>query len=283
MRIRASALLLCLILLAGCGSSGGGLQGPKIGAAKSFSLAAFSPAAAVRPGVPTTVRFHIEQPSGGALTKYKTGGGPHTGVHLILVRRDLSAIIHRHPAIGPDGTISQSVTFPSPGPWHVLVDAYPNLGPNFQPNFQLTRNIRVSGAYKPKPLPPFRAADTVNGDRFTLSVPKRLRSLRPSFFSATVKDAAGRPVHFTAWYGALAHAIFFREGNLAYFHTHVCGPGAPNCTSNLGAAAKITGRSKTPGKLRVGVLLPAPGTWRMFLQARVHGTIVTAPFTLKVS
>lgn len=283
MRIRVSALLLCLVLLAGCGSSGGGLQGPKIGAARSFALDGFSPTGTVRAGVPTLVRFRVRQPAGGTLTRYKRGPGPHTGVHLIFVRKDLAAIIHRHPPIAPDGTIAQKVTFPSPGPWHVLVDIYPALGPNVQPNFQLTGTVRVGGAYTPRPLPPFHASETVGGEHFTITLPKHVRALQPAFFEVRVRDAAGRPTHFSPWYGALAHAIFFHAGSLAYFHTHVCGPGAPNCTSNLGAASKIKSRSSTPGKLQVGVLLPSPGRWRMFMQTKVGGVIRTAPFTLTVS
>ncbi len=31
------------------------------------------------------------------------------------------------------------------------------------------------------------------------------------------------------------------------------------------------------------MLVPAPGTWRLFLQTKVDGRVVTAPFTLKVS
>jgi YtkA-like len=34
-------------------------------------------------------------PSGKPLTQYKTGPGPHTGVHLIIVRDDLAYIIHQ--------------------------------------------------------------------------------------------------------------------------------------------------------------------------------------------
>jgi hypothetical protein len=32
----------------------------------------------------------------------------------------------------------------------------------------------------------------------------------------------------------------------------------------------------------VGVLVPAPGTWRLFLQTKIGGRVVTAPFTLDV-
>ena len=94
-------------------------------------------------------------------------------------------------------------------------------------------------------------------------------------------DPSGRPARFTPWFGALAHAIFFRAGSLDYFHTHVCAPGASGCTSVLGAT-KVTGSSTTPGKLTVGVLVPAPGRWRLFLQCRVNGRVITAPFTLTV-
>ena len=99
--------------------------------------------------------------------------------------------------------------------------------------------------------------------------------------NATVVDPAGRPVKFVPWYGALAHAIFFRKGSLDYFHTHVCSPGATGCTSILGGARAV-GSSSRPGRLNVVVLVPLPGTWRLFLQFQANGKILTAPFTLRV-
>jgi hypothetical protein len=89
-------------------------------------------------------------------------------------------------------------------------------------------------------------------------------------------------VSFVPWFGALAHAIFFHQGSLDYFHTHVCGVGAANCTSVLGAT-RIAGRATAPGKLTLGVLLPVPGTWRLFLQLKLGGRVITAPYTLKVT
>jgi hypothetical protein len=44
----------------------------------------------------------------------------------------------------------------------------------------------------------------------------------------------------------------------------------------------VTGTSATPGKLTIGVLVPVPGTWRLFLQCQVNGRVLTAPFTLTV-
>jgi hypothetical protein len=200
-------------------------------------------------------------------------------VHLIFVRRDLSTIVHRHPPIAADGTFTDEITFAAAGPYRVVIDAYPANGP--QTNFQLFTTMTVSGTYTPQPLPPLRTTQVVGGYRFTLHGTPHLRAIEPAFLRFTVTSPSGKPATFTPWYGALAHAIFFRRGTLDYFHTHVCAPGATGCTSTLGAT-KVTGSSSTPGKLDVGVLVPVPGEWRLFIQCRVAGHVLTAPFTLRV-
>jgi hypothetical protein len=238
----------------------------------------------VRPGTPVTIAFTVMQPDGKPLTRYRTGPGPHTGVHLIIVRRDLGYIIHKHPPIAPSGQLTQSVTFPAPGPYRVLIDLYPNI-PGGQPNFQLFTNITVAGRYTPIKLPPFKPNFAVDGYHFALVPPAnpKVHAIQAQFIHVDVTDPNGTPTRFVPWFGALAHAIFFREGSLDYFHTHICAPNAPNCGSLPGvAASRVTGHA-TPGKLTVGVLLPIPGTWRLFLQLRQGSKILTAPFTLKVS
>ena len=273
------ALLLLALLAAGCGGSSGGSGFPTIQAARTYSLADFRPARPLQPGKPVTISFRIRQPNGTPLTQFKRGPGPHTGVHLIIVRRDLSTIVHRHPPIAKDGTISERVTFAEPGPYRVVVDAYPANGP--QRNFQLFGALRVAGKYTPKPLPAPGASADVDGFRVTLHGKPDLHAIQAAFLKATVTDPDAKPATFTPWYGALAHAIFFRKGSLDYFHTHVCAPGATGCTSALGGST-VTGSSTTPGKLTIGVLVPAPGTWRLFLQTKVDGHVITAPFTLVV-
>jgi hypothetical protein len=277
MKLRLLCLLAC-IALTGCGSGSSGPQTPSIQAAHTFRLADFRPAAKVQPGKATTVSFAIEQPNGKPLTDYKRGSGPHTGVHLIVVSDDLSTIVHRHPPVGADGKLRQSVVLPRPGKYRVVVDAYP-AG---QLNFQLFSTIDVAGPASPKPLPPFSRTGEVDGYRFVLHGNPRLHAVQAAFLTMTVTDPQGRPARFTPWYGALAHAIFFRQGTLDYFHTHVCAPGVSGCTSILGST-QIKGTSSTPGKLRVGVLVPVAGTWRLFLQTRADGRVLTVPFTLEVT
>ena len=273
-------LLACcaVVLVSGCSSSSHPTIGP-IGAARTYSLSRFAPVLIAHPGL-ARLTFTIRQPSGAALVDYKRGAGPHTGIHLIIVRRDLGVIIRRHPPVAANGQVSETVDFPTPGPYRVLVDAYP--GAKGAPrNFQLHTNLRVAGRYRPQPLPPFAARQRVNGYTVTLRAPKQIHPIEATTLTAKVTDPSGKPVVFHPWYGALAHAIFFRQGSLDYFHTHICGPSTPGCTSIFGGA-KVTGRPAGPGKLNVGVLLPVAGTWRLFLQFRDRGRIVTAPFTLRV-
>jgi hypothetical protein len=275
----AIPIVAIVALLAGCGGGGSGTkQGITIQPARSYSLE-LTPTTA-RAGKATAFRGRIVQPDGTPLKAFKHGSGPHTGVHLIFIRRDLSTIVHRHPPIGADGTFTDDIVFPDAGPYRVVVDAYPANGP--QTNFQLFASVRISGTYSPQPLPPLKTVQVVDGYRFTLHGTPHLRAIEPAFLRFTVSAPDGKPASFTPWYGALAHAIFFRKGSLDYFHTHVCAPGASGCTSALGAA-KVTGTSTTPGTLTVGVLVPLAGEWRLFLQCRVNGKVVTAPFTLHVS
>jgi hypothetical protein len=273
-------LLACcaVVLVAGCSSSSRPTVGP-IGPARTYELSGFQPKRVLAPG-PTPLSFTIRQPSGKPLTDYKRGAGPHTGIHLIIVRRDLGVIVHHHPPVAANGRVSETVNLPTPGPYRVLVDAYP--GAKGAPrNFQLHTDLHVGGAYRPQPLPPFAARQTVGGYTITLHAPKQLHAIEAATLKAEVTDPSGKPVVFHPWFGALAHAIFFRQGSLDYFHTHVCGPSTPGCTSVLGGA-KVVGRPAGPGQLNVGVLLPVAGTWRLFLQFRDRGRIVTAPFTLQV-
>jgi hypothetical protein len=278
MRARLLMLTFATLLASGCGGSSSSV--PTIAPAHTYALVGFKPAVPATANTPTTVSFAVRSPDGRTLTAFKRGPGPHTGVHLILVRRDLAYIVHQHPPIASDGTISQPVTFPAPGIYRAVIDVYPKVGS--QPNFQLFHTVRVAGAYTPKPLPAPARSVTVDGYRFTMSAPPRLAAIQAAFLTIHVTAPSGRPATFTPWFGALAHAIFFRSGSLDYFHTHVCGRGATGCTSTLGAT-KVTGTSTTPGKLTVGVLVPVAGTWRLFLQCRVDGRVITAPFTLKVS
>jgi hypothetical protein len=268
-------------LLAACGS-GGAVSNPIVQPARTFSLEGFTPRGPVRPGVRTVVSFKIRTPAGTPLTEYKDCCEPHADADLIVVRSDDSHVQYIDADPEPDGTVSAPVVFPTPGRYRIVVDAYPQVtGPNTPFNFQLFTWVTVRGRYRPQPLPPYHATAVVDGYRFRIQGHPHLRAIDPSFLVFHVTDPNGRKTVFTNWRGALAHAIFFHQGDLAYSHTHICKPGAIYCFAVLGNV-RVTGQSSTPGILKAGVLLPESGTWRLFLLTYLGGHVLTVPFTLHV-
>jgi hypothetical protein len=272
------------IALGGCGGSGGSsVSVPQVAPARTYSLQGFQPASPVLPGRPTTLAFTIQQPSGQPLTSYRKCCDPHAGVDLIVVRADDSHVQYDDSDIAPGGRVSQPVVFPAPGRYRVVVDAYPaHTSPQQPINFQLFTWVTVQGAYHPAAMPPYTSTRAVGGYRFQIQGHPHVKAIQATFLTIKVTGPNGQNAVFGTWRGALAHAIFIRQGSLDYFHTHVCSPDAVYCTSALGAA-RVTGSSSRPGVLHVGVLLPAPGTWRLFLLTRIGGRYLTAPFTLNAS
>lgn len=264
------------VACAGCGASSGPAV-PTVAPAKTFRLEGFRPAGPVEAGRPVEVALRILQPSGAPLTHYRTGAGPHTGIDLIIVPSDLRTLFYEDPPVAKDGSIGQAMTFPVAGSYHVVVDAFPDT-PGVPSNIQLFATIHVTGS-KPTPAPSFGLTAKVGGYRFAIQGRPRLNAVQPAFLTIKVTDGRGRPVTFSPFDGALAHAIFFREGTLDYFHTHVCAPDAFACTS---ATRGPVGSATKPGVLRVGVLLPVAGTWRLFLRTKIAGRELVTPFTLPV-
>jgi hypothetical protein len=277
------AVLSASIVLAGCGSGGGGTTGVTVQPARTFGLTGFEPSQPISAGKRTIVSFTIHTPSGAPLTEYKDCCDPHAGVDLLVVRSDDSHVQYIDADAEPDGRVNVPVVFPTPGRYRITIDAYPKVtSPTTPFNFQLFTWVTVRGAYRPQPLPPPRSTEVVDGYRFAIEGHPHLKAIEANFLILHVTDPAGHRARFTNWRGALAHAIFFHQGDLSYSHTHICKPGDIYCFSAFGNV-RVTGRSTRPGILRAGVLLPEPGTWRMFLLTDLGGHVLTVPFTFHVT
>jgi hypothetical protein len=276
--------LSAILILTGCGgSSGTSVSVPYVAPARTYSLQNFEPAAPVPPGHTTSLSFTIQQPSGKPLTSYRPCCEPHEGVDLIIVRSDDSHVQYDDSDIGAGGRVSQPVVFPTPGRYRVVIDAYPaHTNPDQPINFQLFTWVTVKGTSHPQAVPPYTASESIDGYHFQIQGHPQLKAIEATFLTIKVTDPNGSEAVFGTWRGALAHAIFIHQGSLDYFHTHVCSPGAIYCTSVLGAA-RVTGSSSHPGVLHVGVLLPEPGKWRLFLLTYINGHHLVTPLTLDAS
>ena len=227
-RIIMLGTVFTAVLITGCGGAGSGLTVPTVAPARVYTLGGFEPSGPVTPGRPVTVTFTVVLPSGKPLTRYKTGPGPHTGVHLIIVRDDLAYIIHQHPPIGPNGLLRQTVTFPAPGRTRcssTCIRTSPAVRPTSSCSERSTSPVTTGRCRYLRTSPIWSSTATTSSWR---RIHRCTRSRR-EFLNVEVTDSHGHKPTFVPWFGALAHAIFFRKGTLDYFHTHICAPNAPNC------------------------------------------------------
>src|SRR5260370_41968225 len=112
----------------------------------------------------------------------------------------------------------------------------------------------------------------------------KLGGIQATFLHVEVTDASGRKVTFVPWFGALAHAIFFRQGSLDYFHTHICAPNALNCGALAALrATAVTGRSAPPGPPTIRGLGPPGRTWELFPRMKLTPHTATTRFSPTLS
>ena len=168
--LRLAAIAAVAAIAAGCGGSPTSGPAVTVQPALTYSLASLDAFPCRRGRQADAVSFKITQPNGTPLTKFKRGPGPHTGVHLIIVRRDLATIIHRHPPIAADGTISETVTFTKPGPYRVVVDVVPEHDRAAARTSSCSGNAARRGDVPPAAAAAVRARptwSTATGSRFT--------------------------------------------------------------------------------------------------------------------
>lgn len=64
--------------------------------------------------------------------------------------------------------------------------------------------------------------------------------------------------------GALGHLVALREGDVAYLHVHP------------------EGTSPDSGRIRFGARFPTPGRYRLFLQSRPNGELITTQHDVRI-
>ncbi|GIE76579.1 hypothetical protein Aph02nite_25290 [Actinoplanes philippinensis] len=202
---------------------------------------------AFRPGRAGSFRFRIVAAGGAPITTYTMAH--ERLLHLIVIRRDLTGFQHLHPTMAPDGTWSVGLTLPEPGSYRAIADFTAVVGGNPLP-VAVGVDLTVAGDQAPLPLP--APATRVEIDDLTV---------RLDGATVRVTTADGAPATLEPYLGAAGHLVSFREGDVAYQHTHA-EPDSP-----AGAAVFAF----TP---------PGPGRYRLFAEFQIAGRVHVAAFTV---
>ena len=177
--------------------------------------------------------------------------------HLILVRRDLTRFQHLHPTLADDGTWSVEFVLPDPGVYRAFVDVLVNGQPT-----TLGVDVLSSGPAQYEDPPQTMREANVEGYNVELNPEKIPSSEAVSIEFEVHKD--GGSTHLDPYLGSLGHLVALRDGDLAYLHAH------PEETD------------PEDGIVRFVVQFPTAGRYRLFLQAKPDGELITTSFGVRV-
>jgi hypothetical protein len=211
------------------------------------------------PGEPGLLEFAIAGPHGERVTEFTPAHDKE--LHLIVVRRDLTAFQHVHPERDAQGRWSVPLELADPGPYKVFADFIP-AGRTLP--LTLAADFTAPGAYTPKsPGPPSRTASV---DGYEVSLAGDLVAGTSSKLTLTVtKD--GRPVtDLQPYLAAYGHLVAIRDGDLAYLHVHPDGGVADPATTS---GPEIT----------FYVDVPTAAPYGLFLDFQHADAVRTAAFT----
>ncbi|MGV9819066.1 hypothetical protein [Nocardia xishanensis] len=241
------------------GSGAEELPGGLLVTSGGYTLSLDTPQTAAAPNTP--LRFRILDQQGAPVTRYVRSHDKD--LHLIVVRRDMSAFRHVHPVLDGNGTWSVPLDLTRAGDYRVFADFTPDGGENLT----LGADLRVAGAYDPRPLPAAARTAMVNG--YTVTLDGAITPGRSAQVTLSVsKD--GKPVtDLQPYLGAYGHLVALRAADLAYLHVHPEGhPGDGVTPAGPGITFAMTA--------------PSAGDYRLFLDFQHEGVVRTAEFTVSV-
>ena len=211
-------------------------------------------------GQTANVRFRIIDERGRTVRDFDV---EHTKrMHLIVVRRDLSAFEHLHPEQDRDGSWSVRLRLPNAGSYRLFAD-FSRQG---QP-FTLASDLHVDGRADLRPLPaPAAESLSDGGYRVRLDAGRARPGEEAALRFAITKD--GRPVQTEPYLGAGGHLVALRDGDLAFLHVH------PSDHGHDAAEGTAHGES-----VAFAATFPTKGRYRLFLQFKHEGTVQTVAFT----
>lgn len=214
-----------------------------------------APETRLEPGKTHEWTYQVHDEEGNVVTDFEV---THEQLaHLILVRRDLTRFQHLHPTLANDGTWTAEFRLPDPGVYRAFVDVLVDGQPT-----TLGVDVLSSGAAQYEDRPHTTREAEVEGYRIEL-IPDQISAGETVSIEFEVRRDDG-VAHLDPYLGALGHLVALRDGDLAYLHVH------PEETD------------PDDGIVRFAVRFPTTSRYRLFLQSKPDGELITTSFDVRV-
>lgn len=205
-------------------------------------------------------------------------------VHLIAVSEDLSDFLHVHPQSTGGSAFAVDATFKLPSFYRVWTE--------FQPKGARSATIDVANVAT-KGAAPTMVALVVDGDssksagttRAALSGAGGLQAGRKATLTLDFTDrSTGRPAKLEPLLGAPAHAIVVSSNRDVFQHLHGALADAPAPAAGAHAGHDMGGARPAGAATKISfeTTFPAPGLYKVFVQAQRDSQVLTVPFVVQV-
>lgn len=217
--------------------------------------------------------FSIANDDGEVVTDFKIKH--EKPLHMILASENLGEYHHVHPEMSEDGF--WTVDFPrvSGGTWAAYTDFTTEEAPD---GVVLRTNLDFTGEVTPFDLP--EPSALIEQDGFVITAVSDMSADKHGSLTLTVlRD--GAPVEFDKYLGEDAHLVALRSEDGAYAHFHPMNHSHSH--SDDGSMDSSDHSEMTaPGVLMFETEVPGPGTYLLFLEFIVDGTLYEVPFTADI-
>jgi hypothetical protein len=233
-------------------------------------------------------------------------------MHLFLIRDDMSAFAHLHPATADSIKFSASRPPLPPGRYRVFADIVHESG--FTHTLTSSLEIQDSSGVPTAMGDPddswfagpaagsARKAELESGATMEWMSRARILAGEPAHLTFDVRNADGTPAVIEPYMGMPAHAVVARDDGSVFVHLHPMGtismasqmafamrqPGdtLPGTLAKRLSAAEMATMQKaqaTVGTISFPYAFPAPGKYRVWVQVKLNDKVSTAAFDAVVS